>query len=343
MLAAIRKILLIVLSKSYQNTKKMELSQNKFKDGLQSGIKKGWSGFVWMLKIIVPISFLSALIGFSGLINKIDFLLEPVLNLLNLSPMAALPLIVGMLTGIYGGIASMVVLPLTINEMTLIAIFLLISHNLIQEGIIQGKSGLNPLKATIFRLIASIVTVIIVSLFLGLEPGALVTKSTSVSTPPQFLIMLKIWFIATLYLSVKIFAIIMVIMILLETMKIFNMIQHIVKVLNPLLKIMGLDQKVGILWLTANVFGLAYGGAVIVEEAKEGYLARQELERLHLSVGINHSMVEDPALFLSLGLSAFWLWIPRFITAIIAVYLFDLYYKIKDIFKTTDSVSVQKK
>ena len=321
----------------------MELSQNKLKYGLQAGIKKGWSGFVWMLKIIVPISFISVLIEFSGLINKIDFLLEPVLSLLNLSPTAALPLIVGMLTGIYGGIASMVVLPLTINEMTLIAIFLLISHNLIQEGIIQGKSGLNPLKATLFRLIASIVTVIIVSLFLGPEPGALVTKSTSVSTPPQFLIMLKIWFIATLYLSVKIFAIIMVIMILLETMKIFNMIQHIVKVLNPLLKIMGLDQRVGILWLTANVFGLAYGGAVIVEEVKEGCLTRQELERLHLSVGINHSMAEDPALFLTLGLSAFWLWIPRFITAIIAVHLFDLYYKIKEIFKTTDSVSVQKK
>jgi hypothetical protein len=64
--------------------------------------------------------------------------------------MAALPLIVGMLTGIYGGIASMIVRPLTENEMTLIAIFLLISYNLIQEGMIQGKSVLNPVKATLF-------------------------------------------------------------------------------------------------------------------------------------------------------------------------------------------------
>lgn len=320
----------------------MEPSQNKLIYGFKAGVKKGWSGFVWMLKIIVPISFLSALIEFSGFIHKIDFILGPVLNLLNLSPVAALPLIVGMLTGIYGGIASMVVLPLTVKEMTLIAIFLLISHNLIQEGIIQGKSGLNPLKATLFRLIASIVTVIIVSLFLEPETGELMIKSISVSARPPFLSMLKIWFIATFYLSVKILVIIMVIMILLETMKIFNMIQHIVKVLNPLLKIMGLDQRVGILWLTANVFGLAYGGAVIVEEVKEGYLDRQELERLHLSVGINHSMVEDPALFLSIGLSAFWLWIPRFMTAIIAVHLFDLYYKIKGIYETTDSVSFHK-
>lgn len=132
-----------------------------------------------------------------------------------------------------------------------------------------------------------------------------------------------------LYLSLKIFIIIIVLMILLEMMKIFNIIKHIVKILAPLLKTMGLNQNVGILWLTAVVFGVAYGGAVIVEEAKEGYFNQKELESLHLSIGINHSMIEDPALFLSLGLSAFWLWIPRLIAAIIAVHLFYLYYKIK--------------
>ncbi|MGD9082866.1 MAG: iron transporter [Desulfobacterales bacterium] len=307
----------------------MEHDQNKLKYGLKIGMTKGWSGFVWMLKILVPISFLTAIIEFSGFINKIDFLLKPGMNLLNLPPMAALPLIVGMLTGIYGGIASMIVLPLTENEMTLIAIFILISHNLIQEGMIQGKSGLNPVKATLFRLTASIVTVYIASLFLGSETILLTKKSASVSTDPSFIMMLKTWFMATLYLSVKIFAIIMVLMILFEMMKIFNLIHHIVKMMNPLLKSMGLNRRVGMLWLTANVFGLAYGGAVIVEEAKQGDITRKELEKLHLSIGINHSMVEDPALFLSLGLSAFWLWIPRLITAVIAVHLFDLFFKIK--------------
>jgi hypothetical protein len=81
---------------------------------------------------------------------------------------------------------------------------------------------------------------------------------------------------------------------------------------------------VGILWLTAVVFGIAYGGAVIVEETKQGHFTREELERLHLSIGINHAVFEDPALFLALGLGPFWLWIPRFITAIIAVHLYNL-------------------
>ncbi len=316
--------------------------QNKLTYGLKAGTQKGWHGFVWMLKIIVPISFLTVLLEYSGWINKINFILEPCMNLLSLSPIAALPLIVGMLTGIYGGIAAMVVLPLTTNEMTLIAIFLLISHNLIQEGIIQSQSGLKPFKATFFRLAASTVTVMIVSIFLGPEPSEVVAKGTPVAVQTAFITLIKNWLIATLYLSLKIFVIIMVIMILLEMMKIFNMIPHIVKVLTPLLKTMGLDQRAGILWLTAIVFGLAYGGAVIVEEAKEGYITKEELEKLHLSIGINHSMVEDPALFLSLGLSAFWLWVPRLIVAIIAVRLFDLYYKIRSMYRPPHTVSVQK-
>ena len=83
------------------------------------------------------------------------------------------------------------------------------------------------------------------------------------------------------------------------------------------------------LWLTAVIFGLLYGAAVIVEAAKKGNFTRQELHRLQVSIGINHSMLEDPALFLSLGLSPFWLWVPRMLAAIIAVHCLKLYQRIK--------------
>jgi hypothetical protein len=102
-----------------------------------------------------------------------------------------------------------------------------------------------------------------------------------------------------------------------------------VRVLNPLLKIMGLKQKVGFLWLTAVIFGILYGGAVIVEEVKAGHLTEEELEELHLSIGINHALVEDPSLFLSLGLSPFWLWVPRVIVAILAERVLALWRVIK--------------
>ena len=46
-----------------------------------------------------------------------------------------------------------------------------------------------------------------------------------------------------------------------------------------------------------------------MEEARQGHISKEELEELQLSIGINHSMVEDPFLFLTFGISAFWLWV----------------------------------
>ena len=295
-------------------------------EGLFAGIRKGWSGFVWIIKILLPISLLTALLAWSGWIEKGQFIIQPVMDWLSLPAVAALPLMIGMLTGIYGGIAAMVVLPLTTEQMTLIAIFLLMAHNLIQEGVIQGKSGLNPAKATVFRLICATLTVMVVANFLDINASAPPARVASEVIRQPFSLMLWKWAMASSKLCLKIFFIIMTILITLEVFKRVGWIEHIVRVCRPVLKALGLSEKAGILWMTAALFGLAYGAAVIVEEANEGHLGKEELEALHLSIGINHSLIEDPALFLALGLSAFWLWIPRLITAVIAVRLFSFYH-----------------
>jgi Fe2+ transport system protein B len=302
------------------------------KAGIMAGIEKGWSGYIWLLKILIPISFLTVLLDYSGLIQRMDFLLAPVMKLISMPAAAAIPLMAGLLTGIYGGIAAMIVLPFSVNQMTLIAIFLLISHNLVQEGMVQGRSGLSPLKATLIRLAASIVTVIAVAQFMDMLPVApMGIASGGVASGPQvqktLWEVIQNWGFSTFILGIKIFLIVMALMIALCLMKAFDIIPFLVKILKPFLKIMGLNERVGLLWLTAVVFGIAYGAAVIVEEAKEGNFSAEELERLHISIGINHSMVEDPTLFASLGLSIFWLWVPRVITAIVAVYLFDIWKK----------------
>jgi spore maturation protein SpmB len=304
----------------------MSSMRSLLQEGLFAGIRKGWNGFVWMIKILVPISLLTALLAWSGLIEKGQFIIQPVMAWLSLPAVAALPLMIGMLTGIYGGIAAMVVLPLTTEQMTLIAIFLLMAHNLIQEGVIQGKSGLNPAKATVFRLICATLTVMVVAAFLDINVSVAAAPAASEVIRQPFSLMLWKWAMASSKLCLKIFFIIMTILITLEVFKRVGWIEYIVRVCRPVLKALGLSEKAGILWMTAALFGLAYGAAVIVEEANEGHLGKEELEALHLSIGINHSLIEDPALFLALGLSAFWLWIPRLITAVIAVRLFSFYH-----------------
>jgi hypothetical protein len=260
----------------------------------------------------------------SQALNRIEGVLGPVMGLIHLPAKAAMPLIAGLLTGIYGGIAALSALSFTIKETTLIAIFLLISHNIIQESAIQGRAGIHPIKAALFRLSASLILVWLIGWLWqgGGEPAPYATQATVDTTwHAAFLA----WGRNTLILCIQILGILIVIMSAVVWMKAHRWDERLAVRLKPLLKFMGLSERAGLLWLAAVLFGVTYGAAVIVEETRDGALSPSELERLHLSIGINHSLVEDPALFLPLGIHAFWLWVPRLIAAFVAVHLLRLY------------------
>ena len=303
----------------------MTETRAKLQEGARNGLKRGWAAFLWMIKIILPISFLTAVLAWTGWLANLDFLLAPLMGFMGLPSMAALPILIGGLTGIYGGIAAMAVLPFTVAEMTLLANFLLICHNLIQEGVVQAKSGLNPVKATLFRISAAVTTVWVMTFFIPTDPFSSAQAGAVAASAQTFDAMACEWAVSMLNLCVKVFFIIMAILTLLEIAKSMGWVMPVVRALSPALKLLGLSEKVGILWMTAVVFGLAYGGAVIVEEARQGHISKEELEELQLSIGINHSMVEDPILFMAFGIGAFWLWVPRIITAMAATRMLTLW------------------
>jgi spore maturation protein SpmB len=258
-----------------------------------------------------------------------DFLLKPVMEVLSLPPSAALPIMIGMTAGIYACLAAMAVLPLSTDHMTIIAVFVLIAHNLPQEGIIQSRSGINFAKTTLVRIAAALASCWVVAACIQAEAGlsaVSIRASAGTSTLVAFLLN---WLTETLQLCAKILLIVASVMVVIELMKEFNMIDVFVRIFAPVLRMMGLDQRAGVLWLTGVLFGLAYGGAVIVEESRDLRLSPEEIEKLQLSIGINHSMIEDPLLFMPLGVNLVWLWVPRLAAAVAAVYLISLWFKFK--------------
>ena len=205
------------------------------KNGLVLGAKKGGGSFIWMCKIIVPISFLMTLLQWSGWLYQVDFLFSPVMRLINLPSEAALPILAGMLINIYAAIASLTVIPFTIGQMTLIAVFALIAHNLIAEGIIQFKSGINFIKITLVRLVVAILTVLVVSQFFDETTRSVaVLASFAVDTP--FFEVLKVWAIDTLLLLIKIFGIIMGIMIVQECLRCLDWVEYLFTLAAPLMR-----------------------------------------------------------------------------------------------------------
>ena len=292
--------------------------RTRLKSGLRAGNKKGWASFAWICKILIPTSFLVTLLQWSGLLDQAAPYLNPLMGAINLPGEAALPIISGMLINLYATIAIITVIPFTMGQKTLIAIFNMICHNLIIEGIIQHKSGINVAKINLIRFASAILTVLIVSQVFS-ETAKTVVMPDTMMTHPSFLVLLETWAIDTGWLLLKILIIIMPIMLGLESAKSLDWISYLIRFFQPIMRALGLSSRTAMLWVVGVIFGLMYGGAVIIEETKGKTLTKDELERLHISIGINHSMVEDPVLFIALGLNGFWMWVPRFITAIAAV------------------------
>jgi Fe2+ transport system protein B len=305
---------------------------DRLRSAIAVGLRRGLHGYIWLLKILLPISLATALLDYCGWVQKLDFILQPLMQWLSLPASAALPILIGVLTGVYGCIAAMAVLPLTVAQMTIIAVFVLIAHNLPQEGMIQARSGIHFLKSTLVRLAAAVVTCTAVAWCLQPEAGEAALSSIGGLELPSFSIFLKNWSLGMLSLCLKIFFILSGIMMLIELMRAFRLMDMLVGLLAPVLKLMGLQRQVGVLWLTGILLGLSYGGAVIVQQARELQLRREEIEKLQLSIGINHSMIEDPLVFLPLGLNPIWMLVPRLLAAISVVYVADGWFRLKRMF-----------
>jgi len=295
--------------------------RNQLKSGLYAGARKGGHSFIWICKIVVPVSFLVTLLSWSGWLYRVDFLVNPLMAQINLPAQAALPIVAAMLTSFYAALAIMTVVPFSPEQMILIAIFITIAHMLIVEGIIQSKSGIRFAKISVIRLAVATLTVLVVAQFLG-DTSQSVAVPVGLDAHTPFIEVLRVWAVDTANLVIKILVIIMIVMTALESLKALGWIEYLVKFFKPLMRILGLSDQAVTMWVAGAVFGLVYGGAVITEEAKNKVLSQGELEHLHISIGVNHSIVEDPALLLALGVNLFWSLIPRFVAAAIAVHAY---------------------
>ena len=85
--------------------------REQLKRGFFAGVRGGWRTFIWMSKIVIPISFLVTLLQWSGWLTYLNFLLVPLMKLLNLPPEAILPILSGIFINIYAVIAIISVVP----------------------------------------------------------------------------------------------------------------------------------------------------------------------------------------------------------------------------------------
>ena len=104
------------------------------------------------------------------------------------------------------------------------------------------------------------------------------------------------WCYSTLSILVKMTLLIYSLAILQRILSEFVVIRWVSKFLKPLLLLFGLPARCSFLWIVANILGIAYGGAVMMEEVRAGKLSLRDIKLVNQHIGISHSNLEDLAL-----------------------------------------------
>ncbi|MFV0498723.1 MAG: nucleoside recognition domain-containing protein [Bacilli bacterium] len=137
---------------------------NNIKRILNTTIKNTVLTTIKLAKILIPVVFLVTFIKMTGTLQVIAHHLEPLVKIFNLPGEASLPLILGGIVNLYAGISSIETLELTNNQITTIAIMMLIAHSLLVETAVISSLGVKKTVPILIRIVIAIFTGLLVSL-----------------------------------------------------------------------------------------------------------------------------------------------------------------------------------
>ena len=276
----------------------------------------------WLLSITIPVSFAVLILKTTGALNLMAKVFEPLFSLLGLPGESAIVFATACLLNIYSCIAVIETLGMTGRAVTILALMCLISHNLPVESTVQKKTGSSLLKMVGIRLAASFAGGMALNLLLPADPiSAAPVIANKVLASPTFLVELQAWGISMALLCAKIVVLVTLLMILQRILEAFGITGRLSRLLKYPLMVLGVPRQAAFLWVVANTLGLAYGAGVILDHVGRGHLTPHQADLLNRHIAISHSLLEDTLLFVAIGVSAWWIVIPRVVLAGIVVWL----------------------
>lgn len=288
---------------------------------IKLALPKAGKTSLWLLKIILPITLLVRLLQYSGFLAVFASWLEPVFSLIGLPGETAIIFITSVFTPLYAPIALITTMSLGVREATILALMCLISHNLIVESSVQAKTGSKFWEVTIVRLIMSFVIALTLNWVMPRDGWGTIGATVSAEVCNSIWEVFTLWFFSSMKVIVTIVLIITALMILHYILDEFKLMKGLSLLFAPLMKVFGLSPNSAFLWLVGNVVGLAYGGAIMMEQVEQKKLTYKEGNLLNYHLAMNHSLLEDTLIFVAIGIPALWIIIPRVLFAMLVVWL----------------------
>ena len=285
---------------------------------------------IWLLKIMLPISLGVRILDYYGFIEYLSTYLHPLFDLIGLPGRLAIVFVTSIFVPLYGTIAVMASLSMTLRDATILSIMCLVAHTLFVECAVTKKTGSSFFGMIALRIGMAFVVAYVLNKILPID-NSLFLLSKNIESYNGLKDVFISWFYSSLQLTFILVVIVASLMILQRILIEFNMIEKISKPLVPLMRIFGLPDNAPFLWIVGNVVGLAYGGAVMVDMIEEEKITKEDANLVNYHLSISHSLLEDTALFVALGINIWVIIISRISFAIIVVWTkrFFVYAKTK--------------
>jgi len=239
-----------------------------------------------------------------GVVQILDRYLTPVLRLVGLRGELSIPLLSGYLGNIYFALGPAGALQLTTKEATILAVMLGLCHSLIIEAAILQKAGVSALRVTAWRLVISLGAGALLNVIWSggavtswLPEQALLAGGPAVRLLPVLL--MGIW--KAFLFSLKIAAIVVTIVTLMEMARGLGWIDRFAKACRPISGLLGISEEAIVPLMIGLMFGLTFGAAIIIEEARRGIIARRDMFLVGIFLGLCHSVPEDTVIFIGIG------------------------------------------
>jgi Nucleoside recognition. len=301
---------------------------NRIKQCVKEVIPSTTKTCIWLLKITIGVSILILVLRYLKILPWFSNAISPLFNYIGLPGEAALSYVTGFFVNVYAAIPVAVSCNLDVRSLTILSVMILCSHNMITETAVQKKTGSSAIRMVIIRIASAFILAFVLNKIL---PGSITENTLSASHNNASLTeLLDAWWRSTLSIIIKMSILIYSLAILQKILSEFGVIRWISKFLRPILAFFGLPAKTSFLWIVANILGLAYGAAVMMEETNAGKVNKKEIDLLNTHISISHSNLEDLILLSSIGGIWYVLLLTRWAGSFLLVWEQRLEYYIKE-------------
>ncbi|MBT5574210.1 nucleoside recognition domain-containing protein [Alphaproteobacteria bacterium] len=257
-----------------------------------------------LFKVMIPTIILVKIAEIMGLVSWLTILLAPALKLIGLPAEMALGLTTTILTNPYAGLLVFAATPdiadLSVAQTTIIASFMLFTHNLILEAVISQKAGLRILTTVTLRLCAGFLFCALLHWFFtifGLFSQAAMLNLPQMAVNPTIVQ----WCIDQSWGLLFIQLVIILLIVGLEILRRLGIDKLIHRVINPFLLFLKIGEQASTIIVVGFTLGLAYGGGLLVRNVKQGIVPAKSAAGALVLINLFHSVFEDTAVLMLLG------------------------------------------